>query len=180
MGYGIVLVMKKTFDGGESYEGRVAYAKKFEQMTKDAGVDMEEISYDENFSEEYDEVQLVFDDDCEVNFYPNLIRVWTPYVWWQFLNYDYDSNSIRKLFQRLIDVIQPEDCWVGADYATDQTCEAEVGYEKWIEDIQEAFGQIRDFDFDSVFENLKQDTWPDVIYHVKDNNLYKSEEAPEL
>ena len=174
MGYGIVLVLKKTFEDSASYEGRVAYAKRFKQMTKDPGGDMEHITYIEHFSEEYDEVQLEVEDDYDVDFYPNLIRVWTPLQWWTFFDYDSIPGSIRKLFQRLIDVIQPEDCWIGTDYATDQTGEAEVGYEKWIENIRETYGQIQDFDFDSVFENLKQGTWPEEIYHVKDNNLYKS------
>ena len=105
MGYGIVLVLKKTFEDSASYEGRVAYAKRFKQMTKDPGGDMEDITYIEHFSEEYDEVQLEVEDDYDVDFYPNLIRVWTPLQWWTFFDYDSIPGSIRKLFQRLIDVI---------------------------------------------------------------------------
>ena len=164
--------MKKSFEGSGSFEGRVAYAKKFEQLTKDLVVDAGGVQYYEDFSEKYDEVRLRTRDRFEVCICQNLIRIWTSLQWWTFFDWDSHRLSQRKEFQKMIDLIQPEDCWIGTDYATDQTCDVEVGFDEWLKDVQKEFGPIGEFDFDSLFEELKRDVWPRDLYHVKNNSLY--------
>lgn len=172
MGYGVVLVMKKSFDGSKSFEGRVAYAREFEQLTKDLVVETGGVQYYEDFFEETDEVRLRTRDRFEVCISQNLIRIWTSLKWYTFFEWESQGFSQRKEFQRMIDLIQPEECWIGTDYATDQICDVEAGFDEWLEDVQKEYGPIGEFDFDGLYENLKRDIWPKDLYYVKNNSLY--------
>ena len=173
MGYGIVLVMKKSFEDSESFEGRVAYAKQFEKLTDDFVNEPYGTQYFEDFDEKYNEVCIRDDGSYNIRFFPNLIRVWTPLSWSVFFDWDDQPGSQRKEFQKFIDRIQPEECWVGTDYATDQVCDIEAGLEKWLESVIERCGSIDEFDFEKLREDKEKKIWPKDLYLVKDNKLYK-------
>lgn len=171
MGYGIVLVMKRTFEDSKFIEGRVVTAMMFERLTKDRLEYMEGDRFYEDFNEETGHVGIRDKGFYEVDFYPNIIRVRTSLQWSTFLDWDRLPNSPRKEFQKLIDLFHPQKCWIGTDYATDQVCSLEVGFGQWLKDVRKEYGPIRAFDFEKVYEGFKKDIWPKDLYYVKDNKL---------
>ena len=172
MGYAIVLIMRKTFEGSDTFEGRVAYARKVATLTKDLMDLPEGGKYYEDFDEEYDNVFIRFADYFSLRVLQNMMVLESVDKWWTFMGNDHLSESTRSVFQKFIDRIQPEDCWIGTDYATDQICDVEVGFEEWLDDVLKMNGPIEEFDFERIFEGLKNDVWPDYLYHVKNNNLF--------
>ena len=172
MGYGIVLVMKKSFKNSDSFEGRVAYAREFEQLTNDFVNAPYGTKYYEDFYDDCDEVKIRDDGSYTIRFLPGLIHVWTPLSWTVFFDNDELEGSQRKDFQTMIDRIKPEDCWIGTDYATEQICDIEAGLTKWLEDVEKRNGSINEFNFVQLREDKKHDIWPKDMYHVKNNNLY--------
>ena len=172
MGYGIVIIMKKSFKDSDSFEGRVAFAKEFERLTNDIINVPQGGSLHESFAKDDDWVSVQANGYYYVNFYPNLIRVRTPEQWGTFCSWDAEPGSPRAAFQRILDRIQPEECWIGSEYANVRVDGKEVSLEGWLESIRKEFEPVEDFDFERIYEDYKRDVFPQALYRVKNNNLY--------
>ena len=172
MGYRITLVLHIPFDNSATFDGQVAFAKRTLSQIRDIVALSGEHAY-EYYDEEDWAVSIHIEDYYWLNFFEDSFEISTSDDWSTFLMNDHLMDvSLRKVFQRILDRLNPEESWIGADYATDQGPTLENGYSVWKETIMKQEGPIEDFDFEKIKGGYLKGIHPRILYHVKDNLLF--------
>ena len=172
MGYRITLVLYLPFKESNTFEGKVAFAQSVKKIIIN-NLSPEGERVFEYFDSKSGTVSIHIRDHYEIHFYEDSFEISSSYKWSTFLMNDcFEECSLRKIFQRILDRISPQDSWIGSDYTTVQGPTLEYGYYEWLKSVEERECIIKEFDFESIRKSYITGVWPDNLYHIHNNNMY--------